>query len=78
LVIFSERAEGEVLVVAAYALQAVLAYVEEGERQADDRVGELVQGLEAQAVAQQRVEDLGKAVVPLERDGVLRLGLGSA
>ena len=61
--------------VALDALQAVLAHLEEGERQADDRVGEFVQGLEAQAVAQQRVDDLGETVVPLERDGVLRLGL---
>ena len=54
------------------ALQAVRAHLEEGERQADNGVGELVQEVETQAAAQQRIDDLGEAVVPLEGDRVLR------
>ena len=45
--------------------------LEERERESGHGVRQLVQEVEAQAAAQQRVDDLGEAVQPLERHRVL-------
>lgn len=60
--------------MALHAQHAGCILLQEGEGEAGRRVRQLVQEVEAEAAAQERVDDLGEGVQPLEGDRVPRRG----